>query len=159
MSGTATAAIAAAVVVVLVLVVAAEGLLGVRTSGVVSEGPVAAEGPGMPVPDGTSALVFGSHQTGSGFSLLGLRFTQPKHAATIWFVPPPGCEPSAGEELVPEGPCEGIPAWGEVSGDGVNIDGQDLAMVSVPISQGCFDVLKEGDLWPPEHPECASDRQ
>lgn len=158
MSGTTTAAIAAAVVLALLLIVAAGGLFSVRTSTGVS-GPVTAEGPGIPLPEGTSALVFGSRMTSAGFSLLGLRFTQPEYAASVAFVPPPGCTPAPGDELVPEGPCEEIPALGQVNGSGVNADGHNFVMVSVPISQSCFDVLRDGDPWPSERSECAAHRQ
>lgn len=152
-----TLVISVAILGLVVVLLAGAGLRIGGTSGGDS-GAVVSEGPRLdPPPDGSHGLVYGTHKAESGLGLFGWQIISPRYVAQVGFVPPPGCEAPTTGELVPDGPCARVPAWGEVSGGGTTADGHDLVIVSVTVSERCHEVLRAGDRWPSADPACADD--
>ncbi|MFN8584039.1 MAG: hypothetical protein U0446_01770 [Dehalococcoidia bacterium] len=110
--------------------------------------------PAEPPADGSASVVYATSRTSSGLKILGVQVRQPDFAASVGFVPPPGCAPPQGVVLEDEGLCSGVALTGVVMGSGTTRSGHPLVIVQVAISSACHDVLREGDPWPSTHAAC-----
>ncbi|MGE0228681.1 MAG: hypothetical protein AB7I38_08810 [Dehalococcoidia bacterium] len=110
--------------------------------------------PGEPSADGSSALVYATYRTSSGFRMFRIEVIPSKYAASVGFVPPAECRPPDGVTLTSEGLCTGVPAEGVVLGRGTTRSGPEIVIVQVPISDDCFEVLDNAEPWPSAHDAC-----
>ena len=110
--------------------------------------------PGEPPADGSLALVYAAYRTSSGFRMFRIQIVPPKYAASVGFVPPAECRPPDGVVLTSEGLCTGVPGEGVVVGRGTTRSGLEIVIVQVAISDDCFEVLDNAEVWPSTHDAC-----
>lgn len=109
-------------------------------------------------PPGPGVAVIASVRASGGFSIFGIRLTDPTYFAEVQFVTEAGCAglvESGDPWPTPHSQCPG-PAEiaGEVSGLGRTASGDALIGVRIEVPKACHRALTPGMGWPPDLQEC-----
>ena len=104
--------------------------------------------------DSSHAVVVGTYQTKAGLGLFGFNVSEPRWAAQVTLVPPPGCAIPEDGVLRATGDCAGIAAEGRASVSGTGPGGATLWNVEFEVSKACHEALRVGERWPTSKPPC-----
>jgi hypothetical protein len=141
-------------VLVLIVLVMGAGALGLAGTTVeVSESSVVSPAQAFPA-DSTYGVVQHTAKTKSGLGVFGLELGSSEWAAFVLVLLPEGCEAQMGSVLSADGACSAVPVTGEISGEGVGLDGREHILVTVPIPRACFEAIEPGARWPSHLTAC-----
>lgn len=138
------------IIVGVLLVVAAIAVLALRATVVdVEVQPPITFDPGTLKPN--TGIVINKLQTG-GLELFGLRFGTNTYTLDVQFVAPAGCSLAVvdGDRWpTPIEECgDGPKITGEVTGRGIEPDGESIITVGTEVDIDCFTAVSRGDTWP-----------
>jgi hypothetical protein len=157
MNRDASLAIVVGIILAAVVVAVGVGLTG-TTKTTTSSGPSDGGRLAEPPADASFGVIYGLQAT-PGLNIAGLRLRSSKYSVQVAVIAPSTClstDDSGREELIAVGDCARLPVHGEVSGGGTTPSGLTLSVVTLEVSQRCFEALTIGEPWPSEASDCAA---